>query len=185
MQHYFPFCLRLVLAVGLLAAGGTQAAGLSDSDDFTVQVWDTDSGLPQSSVTSLAQTPDGYGWTAQTPGLPQHPYSHAKESGVAQPSDSVVFADAALVSNPSDPNADGWVKKPATASIYFRVPSDVQNVNEYINEPTRSVGRHNGRLNASFFDGHVASVKNSSFGYQLTRTDDGALWARNHNGLVP
>jgi len=51
--------------------------------------------------------------------------------------------------------------------------------------PTRSVERHGGRVNASFFDGHVASVKNSVMGYQLLRTDAGALWARNHNGLVP
>lgn len=31
-------------------------------DDFVVQVWDTDSGLPERIVTSIAQTPDGYLW---------------------------------------------------------------------------------------------------------------------------
>ena len=31
-------------------------------EDFLVQVWDTDAGLPHSSVTSIAQTPDGYLW---------------------------------------------------------------------------------------------------------------------------
>lgn len=32
------------------------------SDDYVVQTWDTDSGLPHSTVTSIAQTPDGYIW---------------------------------------------------------------------------------------------------------------------------
>jgi signal transduction histidine kinase/ligand-binding sensor domain-containing protein len=32
------------------------------SNDFVVEVWDTDSGLPHSTVTSIAQTPDGYLW---------------------------------------------------------------------------------------------------------------------------
>ena len=125
-----------------------------------------------------------YGWTAETPGLPPHPYSHANENQVAQPSQSVTFADAALISNPTDPNADNWKEVPSTASIYFRVPSD-QNNNEYAGEPTRSVGRHAGRVNASFFDGHVAAMKNSAIGYLYQRTDELALWARNHNGLIP
>jgi prepilin-type N-terminal cleavage/methylation domain-containing protein/prepilin-type processing-associated H-X9-DG protein len=126
-----------------------------------------------------------YGWTAQTPGLPPHLYSHARENQVTAPSLSVTFADAALISNPGEANSDNWKEVAATASIYFRVPSDAQNGNEYVNDPTRSVGRHAGRVNASFFDGHVAAVKNSSIGYNVSRTDEGALWARNHNGLVP
>ncbi len=126
-----------------------------------------------------------YAWTAQTPGLPQHPYSHAKESEVARPSQSVTYADAALVSNPNAPNPDDWAEVPSTASIYFRVPSDAQNGNEYAADPTRSVGRHGGRVNASFFDGHVAAIKNSAMGYDFPRTDELALWARNHNGLTP
>jgi len=32
------------------------------SDVYRVDVWDTDSGLPHSTVTSIAQTPDGYLW---------------------------------------------------------------------------------------------------------------------------
>ena len=35
---------------------------LAATEDFLVQVWNTDSGLPDSTVTSLAQTPDGYLW---------------------------------------------------------------------------------------------------------------------------
>ena len=35
---------------------------VSSSDDYVVQVWDTDSGLPHSTVTGVVQTPDGYIW---------------------------------------------------------------------------------------------------------------------------
>ena len=39
-----------------------EAVEFPPPDDFLIQVWDTDSGLPQSTVTSIAQTPDGYLW---------------------------------------------------------------------------------------------------------------------------
>jgi ligand-binding sensor domain-containing protein/signal transduction histidine kinase len=38
------------------------AEGVAAPEDFLVEVWDTDSGLPHSTVTSIAQTPDGYLW---------------------------------------------------------------------------------------------------------------------------
>ena len=38
------------------------SSALSSDDDYVVDVWDVDRGLPHSSVTSIAQTPDGYLW---------------------------------------------------------------------------------------------------------------------------
>jgi prepilin-type N-terminal cleavage/methylation domain-containing protein/prepilin-type processing-associated H-X9-DG protein len=125
-----------------------------------------------------------YGWTANTPGGPQHPYSRAKENQVGQPSQSVVYADSAEISNPVEPDADKWAEVAATGSIFFRVPSDLNN-NEYAQGDSRSVARHNKRVNAAYFDGRVAAVKNSAIGYAYQRTEDAADWARNHNGLVP
>ena len=46
----------------LLVCGAHVAPGAAEPEDFLVQVWDPDSGLPDSSVTSIAQTPDGYLW---------------------------------------------------------------------------------------------------------------------------
>jgi len=40
-------------------------------------------------------------------------------------------------------------------------------------------------VNASFFDGHVLAIKNSAIGYIYPRMNELALWARNHNGLIP
>ncbi|HPW91450.1 MAG TPA: two-component regulator propeller domain-containing protein [Verrucomicrobiota bacterium] len=38
------------------------AGQLPGSPEYLIDVWDTDSGLPHSTVTSIAQTPDGYLW---------------------------------------------------------------------------------------------------------------------------
>lgn len=48
------------LAAGLVCRAA--ADSLLPSDDYVAQVWDTDSGLPHSTVTSIVQTPDGYLW---------------------------------------------------------------------------------------------------------------------------
>ncbi|HCL92642.1 MAG TPA: hypothetical protein DIC50_07655 [Verrucomicrobia subdivision 3 bacterium] len=43
--------------------GALSVAGqLPGSPEHLIDVWDTDSGLPHSTVTSIAQTPDGYLW---------------------------------------------------------------------------------------------------------------------------
>lgn len=123
-----------------------------------------------------------YGWTVTAPGGPVHPFTIALEISVAQPSLSIIYADAAKISNPTEPNPDKWVEVKATGCTYFRVPSDVF---AYPGGDSRSVGRHSTRVNTAWFDGHVVAVKNSSIGYNLPRTDDGAQWARNHNGIYP
>lgn len=43
---------------GVLSVAGQ----LPGSPEYLIDVWDTDSGLPHSTVTSIAQTPDGYLW---------------------------------------------------------------------------------------------------------------------------
>ncbi len=43
--------------------------GLTNQTDFAIDAWQTDDGLPQSSVNSIAQTPDGYLWLATFNGL--------------------------------------------------------------------------------------------------------------------
>ena len=57
----FPSSIRFVGLLLLTIILGARAGG-AEREDFLVQVWDTDSGLPHSTVTSIAQTPDGYLW---------------------------------------------------------------------------------------------------------------------------
>jgi ligand-binding sensor domain-containing protein len=54
----------VILALTVLAA--PRAA---PGDDYTIQHWQTEDGLPQSSVLAIAQTPDGYLWLATFNGL--------------------------------------------------------------------------------------------------------------------
>lgn len=123
-----------------------------------------------------------YGWTelgATGPYYPTSPYPG--QSSVTQPSQSIVFADSAQISNSNDPDADDWTEVPGSGSVYFRVPSDPQ----YVTGDARSVPRHLKDVNVAFFDGHAASIKNRSIGYEDLRTDGAALWPRNNNGLIP
>jgi len=123
-----------------------------------------------------------FGWLIASAGFPYPIYPSSAENGVASPSQCIVFADAAMISNPSEPDADSWKETPATGCAYFRVPSDDAG---YPRSDSHTVPRHNKQLNAVFFDGHAARVRNSSIGYDLPRTDSGNLWSRNYNSLTP
>jgi len=56
--------LKLLPGLACLAVGANLPAQLVTvpGDDFLCEVWDMDKGLPHSSVSSIAQTPDGYLW---------------------------------------------------------------------------------------------------------------------------
>ncbi|HEX5398374.1 MAG TPA: two-component regulator propeller domain-containing protein, partial [Verrucomicrobiae bacterium] len=61
---------RLMLAVavtGLLLAAVRSA--FAAPADYLVDTWDTENGLPSSTVTAIAQTPDGYLWVGTYAGL--------------------------------------------------------------------------------------------------------------------
>ena len=60
LHPYFSFLAGLFLLIALL--GRATEGTVASSSDYLVEAWATDSGLPHSSVTSLAQTPDGYLW---------------------------------------------------------------------------------------------------------------------------
>lgn len=67
-------CMRLGLRGWLLVLagfGGVPCAAVTTvvDEDYTIKAWQTEDGLPQNSVTSIAQTPDGYLWLATFKGL--------------------------------------------------------------------------------------------------------------------
>ncbi len=112
------------------------------------------------------------------------------EAQVQRPAAAIIFADAGAVTEASkNRGPDDWVpdtKFDTIASIYwgggcsyFRVPSDGScSVGDF-----RSLGRHLRRAIFGFFDGHAEARKNSSVGYNLPRTSEGALWAIDHRSL--
>jgi prepilin-type N-terminal cleavage/methylation domain-containing protein/prepilin-type processing-associated H-X9-DG protein len=127
-----------------------------------------------------------FGWLDAQTNVTYKVYNSCKESDVSAPSQSIVFADAAAVADPSasytDPSPDVWQELPATGCSYFRVPSDPAS---FPVGDGRSVPRHNGQVNAAFFDGHAILLRNSAFRYDLLRTDSAILWAKNNNGTPP
>ncbi|MBC8096732.1 MAG: ATP-binding protein [Akkermansiaceae bacterium] len=57
------------LAFGLWLGGGSVSLALSSVSNYVTRTWQTDNGLPQSSVTSVVQTRDGYLWIGTYNGL--------------------------------------------------------------------------------------------------------------------
>jgi len=104
-------------------------------------------------------------------------YPRCSENQVAAPSQWVIIADGGAIANPSQPNPDLWQEVAGHACVYFRVPSDPAG---YPVGDSRSVPRHGGLVNVTFFDGHAARIKNSTIRYDLPRTDNNNLWAKNY-----
>ena len=127
-----------------------------------------------------------FGWLAALPGGLFPVYNRCLENQVTVPSQSIVFADASAINNPSsdpsDPDPDTWQETPGTGCAYFRVPSDPTSFKV---GDGRSVPRHGGQVNATFFDGHALKLRNRAFRYDLPRTDPAILWAKNNNGMAP
>ncbi len=156
-----------VFSCPALTAPATEAHGQSPSTNYSL---------------GLGMNYPEYGHIIPAEGNPDPVYGSAAENQVTRPSLSLVFTDAAQIANPDD-DYDDWVEVPATADTYFRVPSDT--VAYPSGDYTRSVPRHAQRLNAAFFDGHVQLMRNSAIGYDLPRTNAGALWTKNNNGDAP
>ena len=123
-----------------------------------------------------------FGWLAAAPGFPYPLYGTNFEKQAARPSQSVIFADAGGINNPTEPNPDHWVEVPATGCAFFRSPSDTFS---YPSGDSRSVPRHSGKVNAAYFDGHVQTQLNSAIRYDLPRTNSGNHWSINYNGPYP
>jgi prepilin-type N-terminal cleavage/methylation domain-containing protein/prepilin-type processing-associated H-X9-DG protein len=122
------------------------------------------------------------GWILPVAGFPSPVYRTCRENQVLNPSQFIEFADAGQISNPAVTDADNWQEVASTGCAYFRVPSDPSG---YPTGDSRSVPRHGGRVNAAFFDGHAEGLRNSEIRYDLPRTDNSILWAKNYNGNTP
>lgn len=121
-------------------------------------------------------------WHDDSPGTP------LKQVSVAIPAQCIGFADAGAVTTataklgPDDWKPDSAYDAAAAAyygggASYFRSPSDSSG---YASADSRALPRHNRKVNYIFMDGHAQTVRNSSGGWTLSRTSQGALWARDH-----
>jgi len=145
----------------------TQAGGGSQSDKYSL---------------GIGMNYPEFGWLSPATGFPFPVYATSRESGVASASQCIVFADAAMISDRIEPDADKWQEVSGTGCSYFRSPSDPQG---YPNGDSRAVPRHSRRTDAAFFDGHVEKIRDSAIGFSLPRTDAANHWSRNYNGATP
>ena len=150
---------------------------------------------PKILVCPSFRIPGGFGIGYNTPEfgiyqLPEAPQPLPTIFSIAEPANSVVFADVSAISNPSEPDPDKWIPtedgKISFAgevlgpeyNVYFRSPSD----QAYNLIPHRLVNRHGRRSNTWFADGRVEAKAASSIGFQHP-SDDGRpnplwLWDR-------
>lgn len=63
------FAAAVGLLAGVSARAPAQTRPLTEPPEFTIAQWTTVDGLPQNSVTAIAQTPDGYLWIGTFGGL--------------------------------------------------------------------------------------------------------------------
>lgn len=95
-------------------------------------------------------------------------------SDAANPVDTLVFADAATVANPSEPDPAKWVPvNPNFGGIFFRTPDNMPYFNTL---PSRAVNRHGNTLAAAFIDGHAVIMPITDLGFTYALGDARALW---------
>ncbi len=107
------------------------------------------------------------------PGFPQP--APVSLNQIAQPAGTVLFADAARVTNLAEPNPDKWREGAPARTVLFRIPANVG----FFDNPRfgeRVVGRHHGLATAVFVDGHVRALRPSQMGFQFPDGDPRALW---------
>lgn len=99
------------------------------------------------------------------------------ESRVKDPVKTVMFADSAKINNPSEPNPNLWqTNDPTLGQIFFRTPTNLPFYSDAPTHAQRVYGRHLGKLNSLFVDGHGESVKPAYLGFQYSEYDAKAMW---------
>jgi len=116
------------------------------------------------SISSMSNYYGAFGIAMNHPDIGGWRNDPEKLSAIRVPSETVPYADAGLIANPTERNPDLWVEKRGMQQFYYRTP---RNTGYYDDDPERAFNRHAGRCNAGFADGHVAGIKVSQMGFQF------------------
>jgi prepilin-type N-terminal cleavage/methylation domain-containing protein/prepilin-type processing-associated H-X9-DG protein len=92
---------------------------------------------------------------------------------VKDPEHTVIFADAAIIADPKEPDPDKWRSQPNSGTILFRAPDNLPWFNTY---GERIANRHQGKAVAVFVDGHAKAMSAGQLGYQYRLRDPRAMW---------
>jgi prepilin-type N-terminal cleavage/methylation domain-containing protein/prepilin-type processing-associated H-X9-DG protein len=129
-------------------------------------MWWPDTLRPYMHTTNVIACPSvhsGFGIAQNHPTIGGWREKPDKLSAIKFPSETVPYADAGLIANPTERNPDLWVEKKDLQNLYYRTP---QNAPYYNDDPQRAVNRHNQRCNAGFADGHAAGIRVGLMGFQ-------------------
>ncbi len=143
--------------------GATPPGAWFPSTDGT---WWVDSLRPYLQTTNVIACPavhSGFGIAENHPTIGGWRTDPDKLSSIKHPAETVPFADAGLIANPTERNPDLWVEKKDMQNLYYRTP---QNTGYYDDDPQRPVNRHGQRCNAGFADGHGAALRVGVLGLQ-------------------
>ena len=132
----------------------------------TAGTWWVDSLKPYMHTTNLINCPSSkgsWGIAENHPDIGGWRERPAKLSQLRKPSESVPFADAGLIANPTERNPDLWVEVPKMSQLYYRC---ADNEGYYDTDPQRPVNRHSGRCSLGKADGSALAERVSTVGLQ-------------------
>ena len=129
-------------------------------------IWWVDSLRPYMHTTNMINCPSvgsRWGIALNHPDIGGWRTDPAKLTQIKRPSETVPFADAGMIANPTERNPDLWVEVKAMQQLYYRNPD---NEGYWDTDPQRPVNRHSGRCNCGFADGSAAAARVSTLGLQ-------------------
>jgi prepilin-type N-terminal cleavage/methylation domain-containing protein/prepilin-type processing-associated H-X9-DG protein len=131
--------------------------------------WWPDLLRPYQKTTNIMACPSvqsGFGIGMNHPDVGRWLVTPLRASEIKRPVNTLVYADSGLISNPAQKDPDAWTEVKNAQQMYFRTPLNDKSGGYYTSDPERPVGRHNKRCNGGFADGHAATSRVSSYGFQ-------------------
>jgi prepilin-type N-terminal cleavage/methylation domain-containing protein len=126
----------------------------------------------------------GFGIAMNHPDIGRWLHTPEKISRIKKPVDTIVLADAGLVSNPTERNPDLWGEQKNQQQLYFRTPLNNLTGGYYDSDPERPVNRHNQRCVGVYADGHALAVRVGTLGLQFFPGKDQAGQSATGNPLL-
>src|SRR5438309_1779387 len=114
--------------------GATPPGAYFPSTDGT---WWPDSLRPYQQTTNVIACPSvrgGFGIAENHPEIGGWRTDPETVSSIKHPAETIPFADAGLIANPTEKNPDAWVETPDMQTMYYRTPS---NEGYYDSDPER------------------------------------------------
>jgi prepilin-type N-terminal cleavage/methylation domain-containing protein/prepilin-type processing-associated H-X9-DG protein len=131
--------------------------------------WWPDLLRPYQNTTNIIGCPSvrsGFGIAMNHPDIGRWLVDPLKSARIKRPVDTLVLADAGLITNPTQTNPDLWVEQKDAQQLYFRTPLNDLTGGYWTSVPQRALNRHHKRCTGAFADGHAAAARVSIWGFQ-------------------